>query len=511
MPKGKPADVVFACIRKKQSILFIALFLNLLFFIYIAFIQNKLPVYGSKTLRDERINIKQTQPGELQEVTIVIREFEDFENSLIEDILHYKTILGDFVNILIVADKQPYPPLRLNLTANVKLINLNFDINRPALSLHTRSIISTQYVLILQDGCRIANLSNLRSCVQQFSSQNLVKAYAIQTGGNKLSCPGMEIDRKRWTVRIEDFTGVEGLCDFVSGDQAILIKSSDLEQLPSPFSRPLQNALYFQFTFKKWKTLVYEKPIFFPRKQFQDPMSQYQHKQLEKTRLATTYNKFGIRQIIHNKIKSEYIGCTKDTERCYASIISDVPDYIYENKWTPPCCLKAIRETALHVFNILEKNSVRYWLEGGSLLGAARHNDIIPWDYDVDLGIYEEDIKNCEHILKAKEGQYVDEEGFVWEKGLEGDFVRVQYSDINRNHVDIFPFYSKSGIMTKNTWFKSHRQDTEFPEHYLIPLTKISFIGRNVSAPNNVKDFLELKFGKGVIQNPQYPNAKPVY
>lgn len=511
MPKGKPADVVFACIRKKQSILFIALFLNLLFFIYIAFIQNKLPVYGSKTLRDERINIKQTQPGELQEVTIVIREFEDFENSLIEDILHYKTILGDFVNILIVADKQPYPPLRLNLTAYVKLINLNFDINRPALSLHTRSIISTQYVLILQDGCRIANLSNLRSCVQQFSSQNLVKAYAIQTGGNKLSCPGMEIDRKRWTVRIEDFTGVEGLCDFVSGDQAILIKSSDLEQLPSPFSRPLQNALYFQFTFKKWKTLVYEKPIFFPRKQFQDPMSQYQHKQLEKTRLATTYNKFGIRQIIHNKIKSEYIGCTKDTERCYASIISDVPDYIYENKWTPPCCLKAIRETALHVFNILEKNSVRYWLEGGSLLGAARHNDIIPWDYDVDLGIYEEDIKNCEHILKAKEGQYVDEEGFVWEKGLEGDFVRVQYSDINRNHVDIFPFYSKSGIMTKNTWFKTHRQDTEFPEHYLIPLTKISFIGRNVSAPNNVKDFLELKFGKGVIQNPQYPNAKPVY
>jgi phosphorylcholine metabolism protein LicD len=64
------------------------------------------------------------------------------------------------------------------------------------------------------------------------------------------------------------------------------------------------------------------------------------------------------------------------------------------------------------VASILEKHSVRYWLEGGSLLGAARHNDIIPWDYDVDLGIYEEDIKNCKHILKAKEGQYVDEEGF---------------------------------------------------------------------------------------------------
>jgi hypothetical protein len=67
MPKGKTADVVLACIRKKQSILFIALFLNLLFFIYIAFIQNKLPLNSSKTLKGERINIKH-QPGKLQEV-----------------------------------------------------------------------------------------------------------------------------------------------------------------------------------------------------------------------------------------------------------------------------------------------------------------------------------------------------------------------------------------------------------------------------------------------------------
>ncbi len=39
---------------------------------------------------------------------------------------------------------------------------------------------------------------------------------------------------------------------------------------------------------------------------------------------------------------------------------------------------------------------------------------------------------------------------------------------------DIFPFYEKNGIMTKDTWFKTHRQDTEFPEHYLKPLERIS-------------------------------------
>ena len=39
---------------------------------------------------------------------------------------------------------------------------------------------------------------------------------------------------------------------------------------------------------------------------------------------------------------------------------------------------------------------------------------------------------------------------------------------------DIFPFYEKNGIMTKDTWFETHRQDTEFPVHYLQPLEKMS-------------------------------------
>lgn len=39
--------------------------------------------------------------------------------------------------------------------------------------------------------------------------------------------------------------------------------------------------------------------------------------------------------------------------------------------------------------------------------------------------------------------------------------------------LDIFPFYEKHGIMTKDTWFKTHRQDSEFPAHFLKPLTTL--------------------------------------
>ena len=45
---------------------------------------------------------------------------------------------------------------------------------------------------------------------------------------------------------------------------------------------------------------------------------------------------------------------------------------------------------------------------------------------------------------------------------------------VNRLFLDIFPFYEKNGIMTKDTWFKTHRQDTEFPVKYLQPLERMS-------------------------------------
>ena len=50
---------------------------------------------------------------------------------------------------------------------------------------------------------------------------------------------------------------------------------------------------------------------------------------------------------------------------------------------------------------------MRYWLEGGSLLGAARSGDLIPWDYDVDVGIFEEDLPRCAELAAAKQRGYV--------------------------------------------------------------------------------------------------------
>ena len=39
----------------------------------------------------------------------------------------------------------------------------------------------------------------------------------------------------------------------------------------------------------------------------------------------------------------------------------------------------------IFIDKVCHENDVTYWVEGGTLLGAFRHNGFIPWDDDADL------------------------------------------------------------------------------------------------------------------------------
>ena len=58
----------------------------------------------------------------------------------------------------------------------------------------------------------------------------------------------------------------------------------------------------------------------------------------------------------------------------------------------------------IDVTNILESLEIEYFLTDGTLLGAVREGDFIPWDWDVEITVLSESIypKTAELIEKAK-------------------------------------------------------------------------------------------------------------
>lgn len=51
---------------------------------------------------------------------------------------------------------------------------------------------------------------------------------------------------------------------------------------------------------------------------------------------------------------------------------------------------------------IFKENGLHYFLIGGSALGAIRHKGFIPWDDDIDIGLYRKDFERMEKILQEK-------------------------------------------------------------------------------------------------------------
>ncbi|KAI5098698.1 fukutin-related protein isoform 2 [Silurus meridionalis] len=442
-------------------------------------------------------------------VTVILREFEHFENYVGDVAQSFLQRMPELC-FLVVTDTLPYPPL--TLPADARLIVLSPSPEKPPQTHRPENYVQSEFVLLLPDGVDLQHWQQVETLVQELKAEGngpvrLVAAPVLARAA--VQCLHLQVNLKEWTATYSFGPSGSGgsMCTALYGDAVVLIRTKDLFNLSVPLARPLMSALFIQTALRGWKIKLLEGPSFTAshRPLFSSSHNQWKADYHLKEATNQLMRSFGLKHLVWPDGRDHWFGCSKETPRCFGTVHDDTPEYLYLERWTPPCCLRALRETTKHVINILESSGVRYWLEGGSLLGAARHQDIIPWDYDVDLGIYLEDVPNCEYLKNLDSGSLVDANGYVWERAVEGDFYRIQYSEANHLHVDLWPFYSRNGVMTKDTW-TDHKQDVEFPEHFLQPLVPMQFAGINAYGPNNHRAFLELKFGEGVIENPQYPN-----
>lgn len=69
--------------------------------------------------------------------------------------------------------------------------------------------------------------------------------------------------------------------------------------------------------------------------------------------------------------------------------------------------MRIVQTGNMYILNSLKKicddNGLKFWLHGGTLIGAMRHNGFIPWDDDVDVAMMRSDICKLFEVLEDNE------------------------------------------------------------------------------------------------------------
>jgi len=189
-----------------------------------------------------------------------------------------------------------------------------------------------------------------------------------------------------------------------------------------------------------------------------------------------------------NRIAHPDFRCDAITKRCFSNPKSPNYKYEYFGKDTPMCCATNLYTILKDVAYVLEENGIEYFISFGTLLGAVRHGGMIPWDTDVDILISE---SKKEEVIKILNKSFKDKSYKVhedYDEKIVGSIIRVDLSEINTLHVDLFTYMEEDDIIV-------FEYNARCKKSNIFPLQKIYYYNTLFYAPKEINKHLVKLYG----------------
>ena len=156
----------------------------------------------------------------------------------------------------------------------------------------------------------------------------------------------------------------------------------------------------------------------------------------------------------------------------------------------PSCCQVGLTELAKRASAAMLRGGIYHWLDWGSLLGVIRSGSLIPWDRDVDFGVWSDQLKALSMVNWGRL-RYVESGGPDYSgKGL-APFPRIYLSETNGLYADVY-VWDRDGHEAVMRW-----EDHEFrcpAAHYDIHIVG-RLGGTKLPVPSLTEAYLKLRYG----------------